>query len=293
MIPAAFDYQRPASVDEALGAARGTATDAKVLAGGQSLLPLMKLRLAAPDTLIDIGRLAELRGVGQLRRRRLRDRGADDLRRARSTRPRADYGAPARRAAARSATSRSATAGTVGGSIAHADPASDLPALLLALDAEIVAPLGARRAGRSRSTAFFEGPFQTGIAHDELLTEILLPGRRRRRRLGVRVRSSSRRPATPSSAWPRSSSRTRATSIAHGAASAITGRRRPRLSGDGGRGGAGRHGRLGEADRGGRGPRCRRHRRSTATSTPIASTGARWPRSTRDARSRRRWPALA
>ena len=63
MIPAAFSYQRPASVDEALQAISGG--DAKVLAGGQSLLPLLKLRLASADTLVDIGRLAELRGSGR------------------------------------------------------------------------------------------------------------------------------------------------------------------------------------------------------------------------------------
>jgi carbon-monoxide dehydrogenase medium subunit len=140
MIPNAFDYRRASSIDDALGAIGMPGT--KVIAGGMSLLPLMKLRLASPDHLVDIGRLAELRGV------------------------RPDIGDVQVR-----------NRGTVGGAVAHCDPASDLPAVLLALDAEIVA-----RSTRGEHVyavdGFFTGAFETALAHDELITEIRLPGPR-------------------------------------------------------------------------------------------------------------------
>ncbi len=171
MIPAAFGYTRAGSVDEAL---RILASDdgAKVIAGGQSLLPLMKLRLAHPGTLVDIGRLGELRGVRTLA----------DGRQAVGARPTyADLmDAPARHYGVRPdmlptiGDVQVRNRGTVGGAIAHADPASDLPAALLALDAELVL----RSADGSRTVkadGFFEGAFATVLRQGELLTEIILP----------------------------------------------------------------------------------------------------------------------
>ena len=174
MIPAAFAYQRPASIEEAL---RILASDpgAKALAGGQSLLPLLKLRLATVETLIDIGRLPGLSGVRQLDDGRLAV-GAlttyNDLLES----PAKHYGV-LRDALPHIGDVQVRNRGTVGGAIAHADPASDLPACLLALDAELVI----RSASGERTTGvdgFFDGAFTTGLESGELLTEIRLPGPR-------------------------------------------------------------------------------------------------------------------
>jgi aerobic carbon-monoxide dehydrogenase medium subunit len=166
MIPAAFDYRRATSLDDALGALAGG--EAKVLAGGMSLLPLMKLRLAQPATLVDIGRLDELKGS-----RATSDGGWE-------------VGALTTYAEALEATQLDFTRecilgigdvqvrnrGTVGGSIAHADPASDLPALLLALDYSAV--LRSKRGDRTVPLdGFFQGAFETGIAQDEILVKLV------------------------------------------------------------------------------------------------------------------------
>ena len=143
MIPAAFDYLRAESAEEALAALAEHGDDAKLLAGGMSLLPLMKLRLATPAVLVDVGRLTDLSYI--------RD-GGDDLAIGALTRHR----------------------GTIGGSLAHGDPASDLPAALLALDAKFVA----RGPGGERAIAagdFFRGFLETALAPDELLTEVRVP----------------------------------------------------------------------------------------------------------------------
>jgi carbon-monoxide dehydrogenase medium subunit len=172
MIPAAFEYRRATSLDDALKAIAGG--DAKVLAGGMSLLPLMKLRLAAPATLIDIGRLTELKGVRRL----------DDGRFAVGalTTYAELLDSPARHSLLRDALPRIGDVqvrnrGTIGGSISHADPASDMPACLLALDVELVA-----RSAKGERTipieGFFEGAFTTGLQPDEILTEIRLPAPR-------------------------------------------------------------------------------------------------------------------
>jgi aerobic carbon-monoxide dehydrogenase medium subunit len=174
MIPAAFDYTRPASLDEAIGMLASNG-NAKVLAGGQSLLPLLKLRLASADKLIDIGRLAELKGVRQLPDGRLAVGSLTTYRELMES-PAKHYGL-LQDAVPHIADVQVRNRGTVGGSIAHADPASDLPACLLALDAEIVArsPRGERVIP---ATEFCTGAFETSLAHDEVLTEIRLPGPR-------------------------------------------------------------------------------------------------------------------
>lgn len=171
MIPAAFGYTRAGSVDEAL---RILASDdgAKVIAGGQSLLPLMKLRLAHPGTLVDIGRLGELRGVRTLADGRLAV-GALTTYADLMDSPARHYGV-LQDMLPTIGDVQVRNRGTVGGAIAHADPASDLPAALLALDAELVL----RSADGSRTVkadGFFEGAFATGLRQGELLTEIILP----------------------------------------------------------------------------------------------------------------------
>jgi carbon-monoxide dehydrogenase medium subunit len=173
MIPAQFEYRRAASLDDALKALAGG--DAKVLAGGMSLLPLMKLRLAAPGTLVDIGRLTELKGVRRLDDGRLAI-GAMTTYAELLDSPVRQYGL-LDDALPRIGDVQVRNRGTVGGSIAHADPASDLPACLLALDAELVA----RSATGERTIpvdGFLQGAFTTGLQPDEILTEIRLPGPR-------------------------------------------------------------------------------------------------------------------
>src|SRR5262245_7788228 len=174
MIPAAFSYQRATSVSEALSLLMDHGADAKVIAGGQSLLPLMKLRLARPDHLIDIGRLDELRGI-----RKLGDgsMAIGPLTTYAELLGNADvcYYALMADALPRIGDVQVRNRGTIGGSIAHADPASDMPALLLALDAQVVVRSAHRGERTVPITQFFQGPFQTAVGDDELLTEIRLP----------------------------------------------------------------------------------------------------------------------
>ena len=173
MIPNAFDYQRANSLDEALSLVGTPGT--KVIAGGMSLLPLMKLRLASPERLVDIGRLSELRGVRQLPDGRLAI-GALTTYTDLLDSPARHYGL-LRDALPDIGDVQVRNRGTVGGSIAHSDPASDLPAVLLALDGEIVAR--SQRGERViAADGFFVGAFQTTLAEDEIVTEIRLPGSR-------------------------------------------------------------------------------------------------------------------
>jgi carbon-monoxide dehydrogenase medium subunit len=169
VIPAAFSYQRPATVDDALRAIAAD-PDAKVLAGGHSLLPLLKLRLARTDALIDIGRLPELKGL-----RYAADGSASmgalttyaELIEA----TKLDF---VREGLLQAADVQVRNRATVGGAVAHADPASDLPAMLIALDASIVL----RSAIEERvvaATDFFQGPFETALRPDELVIEIRRP----------------------------------------------------------------------------------------------------------------------
>ena len=169
MIPPEFDYQRVNSVDEAISALGQGGEDAKLLAGGHSLLPLMKLRLAAPSLLIDIGGIEELRGfdranggwtIGALTTHAMLQT-ADEL------------GVVAR-AASLIADQQVRNRGTIGGSLAHGDPASDLPAVLLALEGEVTArgPGGERRIA---ATELFQDFLTTALAPDEVLTSVHLP----------------------------------------------------------------------------------------------------------------------
>ena len=173
MIPASFSYKRAWSVDEALDLAAQHGDDAKFLAGGHSLLPLMKLRLAVPEILVDIGRLPEFSyirdddghiAVGPLTT-------YHDL--ARSSLLASELPLLAH-AAGQVGDPQVRHRGTIGGSLAHADPAADLPAVILALDATLVAR---GRAGRRDIGAgdFFRGLFETALQPGELLTEIRIP----------------------------------------------------------------------------------------------------------------------
>jgi carbon-monoxide dehydrogenase medium subunit len=146
--------------------------DAKILAGGHSLLPLMKLRLASPGRLIDIGRLHELKGVRTLDDGRLAV-GAMTTYRELIESPVWHYGVM-KDALPHVGDVQVRARGTIGGAIAHADPASDMMAVLLALDAEIVLAStgGTRTVPIDR---FNHAPFETACAADEILTEIILP----------------------------------------------------------------------------------------------------------------------
>jgi aerobic carbon-monoxide dehydrogenase medium subunit len=171
MIPASFDYEVAQSVDHALELLR-TKEDPKLIAGGHSLLPLMKLRLAAPATLVDVGRL-DLRGV--------RDAG-DHLAIGALTRHHDLHNDPIAKehcpliayAAGLVGDPQVRHRGTIGGSLAHGDPASDLPTICLLLDATIVArgPAGERTIDAS---AFFNGFFETALSDDEIITEVRVP----------------------------------------------------------------------------------------------------------------------
>jgi aerobic carbon-monoxide dehydrogenase medium subunit len=173
MIPAAFDYVRASSLDEALTLLGRPGV--KAVAGGQSLLPLMKLRLARPESLVDIGRLGELRGIRTLEDGRLAV-GALTTYAELMDSPAMSYGL-LRDALPGIGDVQVRNLGTVGGSLAHCDPASDLPACFLALEAEIV--IQSSRGKRSTGCgSFFQGAFATDLEADELVTEVTLPGPR-------------------------------------------------------------------------------------------------------------------
>ena len=173
MIPAAFEYARPTSVDEALQAIAEGGDDVKVLAGGQSLIPVMRLRLAAPETVVDLSRVAELRGV--------RDDGDALVIGAMTTHhdvmtdPLVLQYAPLIAEATETVADRQVRArGTFGGALAHADPAGDLPAVALALDAEfVIAGLEGRRT--VPAAEFFLDYLTTALEEGELLVEIRVP----------------------------------------------------------------------------------------------------------------------
>src|SRR5690606_38974533 len=173
VIPAKFDYVKPSSVEEAVQALQQGGDDAKIIAGGQSLLPVLRLRLAAPSLLVDLGGIAELRGI--------RDEGDrvvvgamttyyDIIRDEAVQRHVALLG----QATETVADSQVRHRGTLGGSLAHADPAGDLGAVALALDAEmdIVGPSGRRTVPASE---FFVDYFTTALGEGDILTAIRFP----------------------------------------------------------------------------------------------------------------------
>lgn len=173
MQPRAFEYVRASSVSEAVDLLEKRGEDAKILAGGQSLIPLMKLRLASPQLLVDIGRIPGLSGIredgGSLRIGALtRHREFEESALIRERYPLlADVvrvlGDPQVR-----------NLGTIGGSLAHADPAADWGVALLACDASLVA-VGPKGNRTMSVDGFFQDPFTTALASAELLTEIRLP----------------------------------------------------------------------------------------------------------------------
>jgi carbon-monoxide dehydrogenase medium subunit len=173
MFPAAFAYQSPGSLEEALGLLAENGDEAKVMAGGQSLIPLLKLRLAAPGIVVDIGRVPGLTGIeaeGRGLRIGARTRHADIERSAalRNVFPILTDAAP------QISDPLIRNAGTVGGSLCHADPSGDWGAVMLALGAELV--VRSSKGERTIAAAdFFDGPFTTTLQPDELLTEIRVP----------------------------------------------------------------------------------------------------------------------
>jgi aerobic carbon-monoxide dehydrogenase medium subunit len=176
VIPAPFAYERPSSLQEAIGLLADHGGDAKPLAGGQSLIPLLKLRLAAPELLVDLGGLDSTDGLGGVR-----DQG-DHLAVGALTRhadlagdPIAAEHAPLLGSAASQVGDPQVRHhGTIGGSLAHADPAGDLPAVLLSYQATMIArgPSGERRIPAGD---FFTGFLETALGPDELLVEVRVP----------------------------------------------------------------------------------------------------------------------
>jgi aerobic carbon-monoxide dehydrogenase medium subunit len=173
VIPAAFAYARPTTVEEALRVIAEGGDDVKVLAGGQSLIPVMRLRLAAPELVVDLTRVAELRGV--------REEGDQLVVGAMTTHADvltdpllAEYAQLVVQATETVADRQVRRRGTFGGALAHADPAGDLPAVALALDAEFVVagPAGRRTVPASE---FFVDYLTTALEEGELLVEIRLP----------------------------------------------------------------------------------------------------------------------
>jgi carbon-monoxide dehydrogenase medium subunit len=172
MYPARFEYLRASSIDDAL-ALLGQHDDAKVIAGGHSLLPMMKLRLAQPATLIDIGRLAELRGIA-LQGDRVRIGALTRHAELASSATLREHCPLVAEAAAQIGDPQVRNRGTIGGNIAHADPASDLPAVLVATGATV----HLRGADGSRSVTardFFVDLLTTDLAANELLVAVEVP----------------------------------------------------------------------------------------------------------------------
>jgi carbon-monoxide dehydrogenase medium subunit len=175
MIPPAFEYVRPSTVEEAVQALAEAGEDAKVLAGGQSLIPVLRLRLAAPTLLVDLGGIASLRGVSE---------DGDDLVIGAMTRHAdilrdplvARYAPLLAQATATVADRQVRHMGTVGGSLSHADPAGDLPSVSLALDAvmSIAGPSGTRSVPASE---FFVDYLTTAMQPGEVLVSVRVPKR--------------------------------------------------------------------------------------------------------------------
>jgi aerobic carbon-monoxide dehydrogenase medium subunit len=169
VIPGEFDYHRAESVDDAVSALAAGDEDAKLIAGGHSLIPLMKLRFAAPSLLVDISRLDELRGVEQ-------ENGGWSIgggTRHAELQARDDLGVVAR-ATSLIADQQVRNRGTIGGSLAHGDPASDLPAVLLSTEGDVEAR-GSGGERRIAAAELFQDYMTTALADDEVITAVHLP----------------------------------------------------------------------------------------------------------------------
>ena len=173
MIPANFEYHRPGSIDEAVSLLTEHGEDGRVLAGGHSLIPMMKLRLAEPGHLIDLNGVEGLRSIAEVEgaihigamTTQAEIIASDDL---------AARCPILREAAKLIADPQVRACGTIGGNVANGDPGNDLPAVMMALDAAFVL----RGPGGERSLAardFYEGPFETARDDDELLTALRIP----------------------------------------------------------------------------------------------------------------------
>ena len=181
MIPSGFDYHAPRSVGDAIKLLGQYAGDAKLLAGGHSLLPMMKLRFAAPAHLIDLNRIDSLRGI--------REEGGtivigamtveNELIRSTLLQQKVPL---LPEAAKQIADPQVRNRGTIGGDIAHGDPGNDHPALSMAIDAEFVleGPNGTRTV---QADGFFQGTYMTDMAEDEIMIAIRVPGLRAGHRL--------------------------------------------------------------------------------------------------------------
>lgn len=172
MIPAAFDYTKVSTVDEALAALAGS-DDAKILGGGQSLLPVLRQRLNAPELVVDCSGIDEMKGIA--------DNGSSVVIGAAATHHAVMNDPLVKSAVGLLAQATETVAdpqirhrGTLGGSLAHADPRADQPPVALALDAEftIAGPSGRRTVPASE---FFVGPFETAVGEDELLVSVAFP----------------------------------------------------------------------------------------------------------------------
>ena len=173
MIPAQFGYVAPRSVEEALGLLAEHGDDAKIIAGGQSLLPVLRMRLNAPEVVIDLGKVDSLRGI--------RDEGDALVIGAMTTHAEVvdsplvrEHARVVSEAMKHVADRQIRHRGTFGGALAHADPAGDVGAPVIALEAEFVVqgPGGERRVS---SADFFEDLFTTAVGEDELLTAVRIP----------------------------------------------------------------------------------------------------------------------
>ncbi|SMC05003.1 carbon-monoxide dehydrogenase medium subunit [Sulfobacillus thermosulfidooxidans DSM 9293] len=194
MYTASFEYRRAHSVDEALHWLQADPENSKILAGGHSLLPLMKLMLAQPQVLIDIGRISSLQGIW------MEDHGlrigayttyAEIVHNQEITR----FCPLLAQVAATIGDVQVRNRGTIGGSLCHADPQADMPAAALALDAELVmeSPRGQRV---ESANEFFQAPFMTSLAADEMLTAIRIP------KMPIPVLSTYLKRPHPASGYP-------------------------------------------------------------------------------------------
>jgi carbon-monoxide dehydrogenase medium subunit len=177
-----FDYACPATISEAVQLLASRDGDAKALAGGQSLVPMLAFRLAQPALLVDLRKLADLRGIrisdnGVTLGAMVRWREIEDDERLASAHPLLQA------AISHVAHYQIRNRGTVGGSIAHADPAAEMPGIAMTCDAEI-AVVGTSGARVIQAADFFQGALTTALTSDEIITEIRLPAWPKRRRWG-------------------------------------------------------------------------------------------------------------